>query len=64
VSKWQPIETAPKDDTSHTDFEFVEIGNTYSEYRCRHCGENVIVNMEDMDEAVLDAHRHDCGRVP
>jgi predicted nucleic acid-binding Zn ribbon protein len=51
--------TAPRED-----FEFIELGNTYSEYRCRHCGGNVIVNMEDMDEAVLDAHRHDCGRAP
>lgn len=43
------------------DFKFLEIGNTYSEYECLHCGASVVIQMEDMDDAVLDRHRRDCS---
>jgi DNA-directed RNA polymerase subunit RPC12/RpoP len=38
-------------------FKFVDIGNTWSEYKCEQCGKNVVIDMEDPDHIVLEYHR-------
>lgn len=43
-------------------FEFVEVGNTYSEYRHKSCGKTVVVDMEDSRDFVLAVHANACSQ--
>lgn len=42
-------------------FEVVEVGNWYTEYRCRQCGQNVVVS-DDCDHPCDPGHYHECGK--
>lgn len=41
------------------DFEFVSVGNWFSEYRCKHCRKVVVVS-DDSDDATKPERWHEC----
>jgi hypothetical protein len=42
-------------------FKFIEVGNTYSEYKCERCRRTIVIDMEDDTDASLAFHKAKCS---